>query len=145
MFRKGGDGKPNGVLEENAFFEVLTKLIAGLGEPGLRVGGAKLTIDGSPQGFTAFRDRPYCDPVGEYASFYKGYAAVTNEQVMDAVDWAFKNNIQILTHANGEAASDLLFAAIKDATVRYGGDDHRPILLFCQKTRPRLTRKPSIH
>ena len=27
-----------------------------------RVGGAKLTIDGSPQGFTAWRDRPYYNP-----------------------------------------------------------------------------------
>ena len=202
IIRKGGDGKPNGVLEENAFFEVLVKLLAGLGEQGLRafavagpelwarfgyttaqegraappivevmkkvaaeggfkidvvtypdvmvdrdyikanvsdnytnrmrVGGAKLTIDGSPQGFTAFRDRPYYDPVGEYASFYKGYAAVTNEQVMDAIDWAFKNNIQILTHANGEAASDLLIAAIKDATIKYGVDDRRAVLIHGQ-------------
>jgi predicted amidohydrolase YtcJ len=29
-----------------------------------RVAGAKLTIDGSPQGFTAWRDRPYYKPVG---------------------------------------------------------------------------------
>ena len=98
----------------------------------MRVGGGKLTIDGSPQGFTAYRDRPYYDPVGEYASFYKGYAAVTNEQVMDAIGWAFKNNIQILTHANGEAASDLLIAAVKDATVKYGGDDHRTVLTHGQ-------------
>ena len=98
----------------------------------MRVGGGKLTIDGSPQGFTAYRDRPYYDPVGEYASFYKGYAAVTNEQVMDAIGWAFKNNIQILTHTNGEAASDLLIAAVKDATVKYGGDDHRTVLTHGQ-------------
>ena len=31
-----------------------------------RVAGAKLTIDGSPQGFTAWRDRPYYKPVGSY-------------------------------------------------------------------------------
>ena len=30
----------------------------------------------------------------------------------EAVNWAFDNDIQILTHANGEAASDLLIAAI---------------------------------
>jgi predicted amidohydrolase YtcJ len=29
-----------------------------------RVAGAKLTVDGSPQGFTALRDRPYHAPVG---------------------------------------------------------------------------------
>jgi hypothetical protein len=90
------------------------------------LGGPILTIDGSPQGFTAYRDRPYYDPVGEYASFYKGYAAVTDEQVMDAIGWAFANNIQILTHANGEAASDLLIAAVKDATKKYGKADRRP-------------------
>jgi predicted amidohydrolase YtcJ len=202
IIRKRSDGEPNGVLEENAFFDVLVKLLSGLGEQGLRafaaagpemwarfgyttaqegraappivdvmkkvaaeggfkidivtypdvmvdrdyiknnvsdsytqrmrVGGAKLTIDGSPQGFTAFRDRPYYDPVGEYASFYKGYAAVTNEQVMDAIDWAFKNNIQILTHANGEAASDLLIAAVKDATTQYGEADRRAVLIHGQ-------------
>ncbi|MEE4271518.1 MAG: amidohydrolase family protein, partial [Thermoanaerobaculales bacterium] len=46
-----------------------------------RVAGAKLTIDGSPQGFTAWRDRPYVDPVGEYPPAYAGYAAATREQV----------------------------------------------------------------
>jgi predicted amidohydrolase YtcJ len=202
IIRKRSDGEPDGVLEENAFFEVLVKLLSGLGEKGLRafaaagpelwarfgyttaqegraappvvevmkkvaaeggfkidivaypdvlvdrdyikenasdsytqrmrVGGAKLTIDGSPQGFTAFRDRPYYDPVGEYASFYKGYAAVTNEQVTDAIDWAFENDIQILTHANGEAASDLLIAAVKDATIKHGGADRRTVLIHGQ-------------
>ncbi len=202
IIRKGEDGEPDGVLEENAFFAVLSKLMAGLGEQGLRafanagpglwarfgyttaqegraspavvevmkqiaaeggfkvdvvvyadvmvdreyvkknvsasytnhlrVGGGKLTIDGSPQGFTAYRDRPYYDPVGEYASFYKGYAAVTDEQAMDAIDWAFENNIQILTHANGEAASDLLIAAVKDATSKYGGEDRRTVLIHGQ-------------
>jgi predicted amidohydrolase YtcJ len=202
IIRKRSDGEPDGVLEENAFFEVLIKLLSGLGEQGLRafaaagpelwarfgyttaqegraapslvevmkqvaseggfkidivvypdvmvdrdyirdnvsdrytqrmrVGGAKLTIDGSPQGFTAFRDRPYYDPVGDYASFYKGYAAVTNEQVMDAIGWAFENNIQILTHSNGEAASDLLIAAVKDATTKYGKADRRAVLIHGQ-------------
>ena len=76
-----------------------------------RVGGAKLTIDGSPQGFTAWRDRPYYDPVGNYPKGYAGYAAATPEQVLDAVAWAYDKNIQLLTHSNGERASDLLIAA----------------------------------
>jgi len=37
-----------------------------------RVAGAKLTIDGSPQGFTAWRDRPYYAPVGDYPKGYAG-------------------------------------------------------------------------
>ena len=42
---------------------------------GFRVAGAKLTIDGSPQGFTAWRDRPYYAPVGNYPPGYVGYPA----------------------------------------------------------------------
>ena len=32
------------------------------------------------------------------------------EQVRDAIDWAYANTIQIITHANGEAALDQLIA-----------------------------------
>jgi predicted amidohydrolase YtcJ len=84
-----------------------------------RVAGAKLTIDGSPQGFTAWRDRPYFKPVGTYPPGYSGYAAATAEQVMDAVQWAAESGIQIITHANGERASDLLIAAHQAAQARY--------------------------
>lgn len=98
----------------------------------LRIGGAKLTIDGSPQGFTAWRDRPYYDPPPNFRSDYIGYPAATGEQVFDAIDWAFANNIQILTHANGEAASDLLISSIKDATEKHGMADRRPVLIHGQ-------------
>lgn len=97
-----------------------------------RVGGAKLTIDGSPQGFTAWRDRPYYDPPDRYRADYAGYAAVKPEQTFDAIDWAFAKNIQILTHANGEAATDQLLASIKTATDKYGLDDRRPVLIHGQ-------------
>jgi predicted amidohydrolase YtcJ len=97
-----------------------------------RVGGAKLTIDGSPQGFTAWRDRPYYKPVGNYPPGYAGYAAATPEQVGDAIDWAFANNIQILTHSNGEAASDQLIAYISASTRKHGAGDRRPVLIHGQ-------------
>ena len=98
----------------------------------LRIGGAKLTIDGSPQGFTAWRDRPYYNPTPNFRSDYVGYPAATSDQVFAAVEWAYANNVQILTHANGEAASDLLIAAIKDATEKHGMADHRPVLIHGQ-------------
>ncbi|WP_158964526.1 amidohydrolase [Chachezhania sediminis] len=200
---KGEDGEPNGVLEENAFFLSLGKLLGGLNpeayktfvsagsqlwarfgyttaqegratpgvvnilkqvaaEGGLpvdvvaypdvlvdrqqildevspdyvgrfRVGGAKLTIDGSPQGFTALRDRPYYDPVGDYPPAYKGYAAADMDQVRDAVSWAFENGIQILTHSNGEGASDMFLGAIAEAETKFGtAADTRPVLIHGQ-------------
>ncbi|MCT4372989.1 amidohydrolase [Yangia mangrovi] len=98
----------------------------------VRVGGCKLTIDGSPQGFTALRDRPYYDPVGDYPPGYKGYAAVTEEQVNDSVDWCFGHGFQILTHANGEGASDMLLAAIGAAEEKYGPPTNRPVLVHGQ-------------
>lgn len=97
-----------------------------------RVAGAKLTIDGSPQGFTAWRDRPYYKPVGNYPPGYVGYPAATAEQVGDAIDWAFANDIQLLTHANGEAASDQLIAFIDAATKKHGVKDRRPVLIHGQ-------------
>ena len=98
----------------------------------VRVGGCKLTIDGSPQGFTALRDRPYYDPVGEYPPGYAGYAAITMEQVQDAVNWCTENGIQILVHANGEGASDMLIAALSAAREKYPEADTRPVLIHGQ-------------
>jgi predicted amidohydrolase YtcJ len=98
----------------------------------VRVGGCKLTIDGSPQGFTALRDRPYHDPVGDYPPDYAGYAVVTEEQVGEAVNWCYENGIQIITHANGEGASDMLIAAIAAAQQKYGTPDIRPVLIHGQ-------------
>jgi len=98
-----------------------------------RVAGAKLTIDGSPQGFTAWRDQPYYKPVGNYPPGYSGYAAASAEQVMSAVQWAAENGLQIITHANGERASDLLIAAHRAAQARVpDGKALRPVLIHGQ-------------
>ena len=101
----------------------------------VRVGGCKLTIDGSPQGFTALRDRPYYDPVGDYPVGYVGYSAITMEQTAEAIDWCYANGHQVLTHANGEGASDMLIAAIDAAQQAHGGADRRPVLVHGQFVR----------
>ncbi len=98
----------------------------------VRVGGCKLTIDGSPQGFTALRDRPYYDPVGSYPAGYAGYSAITMEQLQGAVNWCYENGIQILVHSNGEGASDMLIAALEEAQMKYGDPGNRPVLIHGQ-------------
>jgi hypothetical protein len=102
---------------------------------GVRVGGCKLTIDGSPQGFTALRDKPYYDPVGDYPPDYAGYSAITMEQTQEAVNWCYEKGIQIITHANGEGASDMLIAAIEAAQSEFGTPDIRPVLIHGQLLR----------
>jgi predicted amidohydrolase YtcJ len=99
----------------------------------IRVAGAKLSIDGSPQGFTAWRDRPYYDPVGSYPPGYSGYPAATAEQVFDSILWASVNGVQVLAHANGERASDLLIAAHQAAQARFPDAQRlRPVLIHGQ-------------
>ncbi|MEM8731194.1 MAG: amidohydrolase [Pseudomonadota bacterium] len=98
----------------------------------VRVGGCKLTIDGSPQGFTALRDRPYYDPVGTYPAGYAGYAAISMEQLQDAVNWCYEKGLQILVHSNGEGASDMLIAALEVAQEIYGDPGNRPVLIHGQ-------------
>ena len=113
--------------------EFIEKNISATYKNRFRVAGAKITIDGSPQGFTAWRDRPYFKPVGDYPPGYSGYATMTPEQVIDAVDWAYANGIQLLAHSNGEAASDLLISAMTIAGLKNGpGKDRRPVLVHGQ-------------
>lgn len=97
-----------------------------------RVAGGKIVIDGTPQGFTAWRDRPYYDPVGDYAPDYKGVHDLSNQDVIDTFDWAYANGIQVITHSNGEGASDLLIAAIKNAQKKHGKLPVRPVLIHGQ-------------
>jgi len=100
-----------------------------------RIGGVKLTIDGSPQGKTAWLSQPYYIPPEGKPASYRGYPAVTEQQALDAVELAFRNDWQIEVHANGDAAIDLLIGAVRDATNRHGAKDRRPVLIHGQTVR----------
>lgn len=52
--------------------------------------------------------------------------------MLTAVDWAYENNILILVHSNGEAATDLLIAALRVAEAKHGRRDRRPVLIHGQ-------------
>lgn len=100
-----------------------------------RIGGVKLTLDGSPQGKTAWLSQPYYVPPEGKPASYRGYPAITEQQALDAVELAFRNDWQIEVHANGDAAVDLLIAAVREATHRHGAKDRRPVLIHGQTTR----------
>ena len=100
-----------------------------------RVGGAKLTIDGSPQGKTAWLTEPYYVPPSGKGKDYAGYPAITDKQAMDAVERAYANNWQILTHGNGDAAIDLLIRAVGAAQQKHPEVDNRPVLIHGQTLR----------
>ncbi|WOX04422.1 amidohydrolase [Microbulbifer pacificus] len=101
----------------------------------LRVGGAKLTIDGSPQGKTAWLTQPYFIPPPGQDKDYRGYPAITEQQAMDAVEKAFAHNWQILVHCNGDAAIDLMIKAVKAAEAKHPNVHNRPVLIHGQTLR----------
>jgi predicted amidohydrolase YtcJ len=100
-----------------------------------RIGGAKLTIDGSPQAKTAWLSQPYFIPPEGQSEAYAGYAAIPNDVTLKAVDQAFANSWQILAHANGDAAIDVFIAAVREATKKHGKADRRAVLIHGQTAR----------
>lgn len=100
-----------------------------------RIGGAKVTLDGSPQGKTAWLTKPYFKvPEGQPAD-YRGYAQFKDEQVNGFVDLAFRNGWQLLAHVNGDAAADQFIAAVRLARQKHGMTDIRPVAIHAQTAR----------
>jgi predicted amidohydrolase YtcJ len=101
----------------------------------LRLAGIKISTDGSVQGYTAWMTQPfYKQPPGQVAD-YRGYAALTDEQLMDRVESAYKNNVQAIIHGNGDAAIDQIIMAVRKATDKYGKGDRRTVLIHGQTVR----------
>jgi predicted amidohydrolase YtcJ len=100
-----------------------------------RVGGVKLTIDGSPQGKTAWLTEPYYVPPEGQPEDYRGYAAIDEKTTSEATEKAYANGWQILVHANGDAASDLFINAVRLARKKYPEVDNRPVLIHGQVLR----------
>ncbi|OYU95845.1 MAG: amidohydrolase [Bacteroidetes bacterium B1(2017)] len=101
-----------------------------------RIAGLKLTLDGSPQGRTAYRTIPYLLPPDGQKHGYKGYPAIPNDKdVEKIVDSAFANNWQLKVHCNGDAAADQLFRALNKSIAKYGNKDRRTILIHGQLIR----------
>ncbi|HUH86920.1 MAG TPA: amidohydrolase [Pusillimonas sp.] len=101
-----------------------------------RVAGIKLSLDGSPQGKTAWLSTPYAHaPAGQPAD-YRGYPAIPdNDDLQSLVNQAFKNDWQVLAHTNGDAASDALINAVAVAEKEYGKSDRRTAMIHAQTVR----------
>ena len=101
-----------------------------------RIGGMKVTLDGSPQGRTAWRTEPYLIPPEGMPHDYSGYPAIPNDSVLSSIfEKGFKNNWQILTHTNGDAAVDQLIRTMKPLKEKYGNDGRRDVIIHGQYIR----------
>jgi predicted amidohydrolase YtcJ len=97
-----------------------------------RIGGVKLTFDGSPQGKTAWFTEPYLVPPSGQDSNYAGYPAFTDEDALKWFNLAYENNWQMLTHTNGDAAIDQLIKIAAEAGDTFPKDDRRTVMIHGQ-------------
>lgn len=101
-----------------------------------RIGGVKISLDGSPQGKTAWLSKPYLVPPEGQKKSYRGYAAFPQQStVQNLIDLAFQNHWQILAHANGDAAIDQYLSTIEKATAKYPAQDRRNVIIHAQTMR----------
>lgn len=97
-----------------------------------RIGGVKLTFDGSPQGKTAWFTKPYLiPPLGQDES-YLGYPAFADADALKWFSMAYENGWQILTHTNGDAAIDQLIDIAGQAAEAFPGKDRRTVMIHGQ-------------
>lgn len=99
----------------------------------LKIGGYKLFLDGSPQGKTAWMTQPYEDEES-----YRGYPLYKDEEVQQFVKKALDDDVQLLTHCNGDAASDQLLNSYEVALGESENPNKhnlRPVMIHCQTVR----------
>jgi predicted amidohydrolase YtcJ len=102
---------------------------------GFRIGGVKLTFDGSPQGKTAWFTEPYFKPPAGQLDSYSGYPAFKDEEALKWLSLAFKNKWQVLVHTNGDAAIDQLIRLVETIQKKQDLGDHRTVMIHGQFTR----------
>lgn len=79
----------------------------------LRIAGIKLTLDGSPQGRTAWLKDPVPFPPDGQKEGYSGYPAIDLKLLNAKLADASKNNWQVFVHVNGDAAAQALIDGVR--------------------------------
>ncbi len=103
---------------------------------GLKLGGIKVTTDGSPQGRTAFFTTPYLNggPGGEQD--WKGEPTFPKPVLNTMIKRVYDAGLPLIVHANGDAAIDIVLEAHAAALGDKRAGDHRTGIIHCQFVRP---------
>ena len=111
-------------------------------------GAAKIIVDGSPQGFTAYLSKPfYAMPetasAGKDVS-YRGKPLYTKPELVEKIVTLNAAGWQLALHGNGDGAIDLILDSLQEAGLR-AEDNHRSILVHAQTVREdQITRMQSL-
>jgi predicted amidohydrolase YtcJ len=101
----------------------------------LKIGGVKITIDGSPQGKTAFFTTPYLTggPGGEKS--WRGELTFPQDTVNQMVKRVYEMGVPLNLHANGDGAIDAFFKAHEFAAAGDLSRNRRVTMIHAQFTR----------
>lgn len=132
----GANGPTVYAAGRNAEISADTDVLVGVYRKRLKIGGIKITADGSPQGKTAFLTKPYVKPPAGTGADYKGYPTVTQAEMDSWFDVAWQRGLQLLVHCNGDGAADMMIAATRKALAAHGPRDLRPVMIHAQMIRP---------
>ena len=101
----------------------------------LKLGGIKVTIDGSPQGRTAHFTTPYLTggPGGE--TDWRGEPTFPVETINKMVKSVYDAKLPLIIHCNGDAAIDNFLKAHELALGDAKAGDHRSGIIHCQFVR----------
>ena len=104
-------------------------------ENGLKIGGVKITIDGSPQGRTAFFTKPYLTggPGGE--KNWKGELSFPEPVIAKAVKAVYDLGVPLNLHANGDGAIDAFLRVHEAAAAGDPGKDRNITMIHSQFVR----------
>lgn len=97
--------------------------------------GAKLFQDGSIQGYTGWLSQPYHRPADEADPLFSGFPTQSREALAQAVREVHRAGVQLVVHANGDAAIDDVLDAIEAAQEEFPRSDARHRIEHAQTVR----------
>ena len=103
---------------------------------GFRVAGVKFSLDGSPQGRTAWVTEPYAEGPPGAPPDYRAYGTLEPDAYRAGAAELIRRGVPIIVHANGDAAIDLMLDGVDDAVVGLEPmPDHRAVIIHAQLMR----------
>jgi predicted amidohydrolase YtcJ len=108
---------------------------------GLRLGGVKFGLDGSPQGRTAFLSQPYNEGPPGAAPDYRAYPIYPAEKFDPKIAQLLERGTPTLVHANGDGAIDMLIDGVAAALNNREIPDHRTVIIHAQLMRKEQLEK----
>ena len=103
---------------------------------GFRVAGVKFSLDGSPQGRTAWVTEPYAEGPPGAPPDYRAYGTLDPDAYRAGAAHLIRRGVPIIVHANGDAAIDLMLDGVDEAVAGLEQmPDHRAVIIHAQLMR----------